>query len=182
MTMFFTSDTHFNHKNIIEYCKRPWQTIEDMNNGMIDKWNSVVGVSDTVVHIGDFAMGPKAERYGFVKRLNGKIILVKGNHDDVKNNVLTAAGFSSVVDTYEFVDPKYGRVLCEHVPNRMNKHDYMLSGHVHDTWRHLGNIINVGVDVRDFTPKTLDQLVSDTIFQKAVDKLAGFEPKVFHIP
>ena len=54
--VFFTSDTHFNHTNIIQYCQRPFKSTDEMNEAMIDNWNSVVGEDDTVFHLGDFSL------------------------------------------------------------------------------------------------------------------------------
>lgn len=81
MTTWFTSDTHFSHKNIIKYCDRPFADVHEMNEAIIDNWNSVVSADDTVFHLGDVAMGPIAESLPLVSRLNGYKILVCGNHD-----------------------------------------------------------------------------------------------------
>ena len=79
--LFFTSDTHFDHKNIIKYCNRPWETVEEMNQGLIDNWNSVIGPDDTVFHLGDVSFGGNTNLINYVSQLNGHIILIKGNHD-----------------------------------------------------------------------------------------------------
>jgi calcineurin-like phosphoesterase family protein len=80
--VFFTSDTHFNHANVIKYCVRPFASIEEMNRVMIERWNAVVGPEDTVYHLGDFAMGKPSEWPAFLRQLNGaKKILIRGNHD-----------------------------------------------------------------------------------------------------
>lgn len=78
---WFTSDTHFGHKNILEYEKvaRPFATIEEMHEVMIDRWNSVVAVNDIVYHLGDFCFG--RHWLAIAKRLKGKKKLVMGNHD-----------------------------------------------------------------------------------------------------
>ncbi len=78
---FFTSDTHFGHKNILEYEKdaRPFSTIEEMNEIIIERWNSVVTNKDIVYHLGDFAFGRR--NINIASRLNGKKRLVMGNHD-----------------------------------------------------------------------------------------------------
>ena len=79
--LFFTSDTHFDHKNILKYCKRPFSSVEEMNQGLIDNWNSVVGKDDTVFHLGDVTFGGNTNLIKYVSQLNGHIILIKGNHD-----------------------------------------------------------------------------------------------------
>ena len=53
--VYFTSDTHFQHGNIIKFCNRPYSNVEEMNNAIIENWNSVVGPNDIVFHLGDFA-------------------------------------------------------------------------------------------------------------------------------
>lgn len=80
MTRFFTSDNHFGHTNIIKYCDRPFASSEEMDEAMIARWNKAVRPSDTVYHIGDFAMSfNKVEE--ITPQLNGKKILIAGNHD-----------------------------------------------------------------------------------------------------
>lgn len=78
---WFTSDTHFGHKNILEYEKeaRPFATIEEMHEVMIERWNNVVADKDIVYHLGDFAFGRR--NINIAGRLNGKKKLVMGNHD-----------------------------------------------------------------------------------------------------
>jgi calcineurin-like phosphoesterase family protein len=79
---FVTSDTHFNHVNILKYCpNRGHASVEEMNADMIRVWNEVVGVEDTVYFIGDFAMGKKEYHIDFLNALNGTIRIVPGNHD-----------------------------------------------------------------------------------------------------
>lgn len=58
---FFTSDTHFNHANIIRFCNRPFKDVEQMNETLIANWNRVVGTNDIVFHLGDFCLGGAAE-------------------------------------------------------------------------------------------------------------------------
>lgn len=79
--VFFTSDVHFNHGNIIKYCRRPFDTVEEMNEALIRNWNSVVGPEDVVFCLGDFMFGNINRFWDFRSRLNGKIYLVHGNHD-----------------------------------------------------------------------------------------------------
>ena len=78
---WFISDTHFGHKNILEYEKeaRPFETVEGMNETIIERWNKVVGDKDTVYHLGDFCFGKSS--IAIASRLNGRKLLVLGNHD-----------------------------------------------------------------------------------------------------
>lgn len=79
--IFFTSDTHFSHDNIIKYCSRPFESIEEHDETLVKNWNEKVGKNDLVFHLGDVGFGnPKRIDY-LLNRLNGKIVLVIGNHD-----------------------------------------------------------------------------------------------------
>lgn len=80
---FFTSDTHFGHKNIIRYCDRPFDDVPHMNEMLIKNWNAVVSPEDEVFHLGDVALGPWVEWEGILSRLNGTIHLIIGNHDRI---------------------------------------------------------------------------------------------------
>ena len=102
---YITSDTHFNHSNIIKYCNRPFHDIYEMNQAIIDRWNSIVNDNDIVYHLGDFAFirrdnlelsyaqQLRQQIREFVDRLNGKIILIKGNHDKLSNFQAEECGF-----------------------------------------------------------------------------------------
>jgi predicted phosphodiesterase len=82
--VFFTSDTHFYHDNIIRYCRRPFKDAAHMDEVLIQNWNDTVGSDDIVFHLGDFSYGGSAEWVRVLNRLNGKIYLIVGNHD-IKN-------------------------------------------------------------------------------------------------
>lgn len=81
MTVWFTSDTHFSHQNIIRYCDRPFEDTDHMDEEIIRRWNEVVAPIDTVYHLGDIALGTIAKSLPKVARLNGHKIAVLGNHD-----------------------------------------------------------------------------------------------------
>jgi len=81
MTTWFTSDTHFGHKRIIELSNRPFDSVENMNEQLVENWNYFVKPEDTVYHLGDVALGSFLESLAYVGRLNGIKHLVVGNHD-----------------------------------------------------------------------------------------------------
>jgi len=80
LNIFFTSDTHFGHKNILKYCNRPFVNVEEMDEVMIERWNGRIGKNDSVYHLGDFSFSSNPKTY--FERLNGKKILIIGNHDN----------------------------------------------------------------------------------------------------
>jgi calcineurin-like phosphoesterase family protein len=81
MTTWFTSDTHFGHAAILGYCRRPFSSVEEMDQGLIQLWNAVVSRRDEVWHLGDFGYGPSDRMRSVFQRLNGKKRLIIGNHD-----------------------------------------------------------------------------------------------------
>jgi calcineurin-like phosphoesterase family protein len=118
---WFTSDHHFNHDNVIEFSKRPFENVEVMNEALIENWNKYVKPEDTVYVLGDFCF-KKADRerfnmFNILKRLNGTKVLVIGNHDYSKNHMYQC-GFDVVV-RYATVDlGKNMRVFLSHKPYR----------------------------------------------------------------
>ena len=96
---YFISDTHFGHKNVIRFCDRPFKTVTEMNNSMIEIWNSVVSDADTVFVLGDVFLCPEEEAKEYIERLNGYKVLVKGNHD-YSEKVMLRVGFDEFHRTY----------------------------------------------------------------------------------
>ena len=80
--LWFTSDTHFNHANILKFTNRPFENIAEHDEALIKNWNDRVGNDDTVFHLGDFCFGSPQKIMEIREKLNGNIILIRGNHDD----------------------------------------------------------------------------------------------------
>jgi calcineurin-like phosphoesterase family protein len=160
MPDFFISDTHFGHHNVIRYCNRPFASVEEMNRVMAERWNAVVGQYDRVFHLGDFSMGPKILRPNYLAALSGYKILIRGNHD-APAEVMLKAGFNEVHESFVYDDKIHEPRLLVHIP--LGIIGKALCGHVHQAWvRHSDekrDIINVGVDVWNFYPHTLDALL-----------------------
>ena len=175
--IYFTSDTHFGHLRIIELSKRPFRDLAEMNETIIRNWNETVQPDDTLIHLGDFAMGPKIEHPNFFRRLNGRKVLIRGNHDQSHEKMI-AMGWDEV-DIRRYMELDGKKLYLSHVPvgndrpetpDRYYKeeftklptepYDFWLCGHVHNSWKRRGNVINVGVDQWDFRPQTLQQLLT----------------------
>lgn len=169
----FTSDTHFWHARICELSKRPFSSVEEMNEELIKRWNERVRPEDSIYHLGDFQMGQnfKTNLPGLVPRLNGIKHLVRGNHDRQPEFYLDA-GFTSVQDKLELTlwanDPPPLRsrsaykVLLQHKPLIYMEevpYDFVLHGHLHGIYRSRSIQIDVGVDVRDYAPSTFEELI-----------------------
>lgn len=157
---FFTSDTHWQHGKIIEFCKRPFKDVHEMDEGMIARWNEVVGPEDTVWHCGDVALGNQKNVASILSRCNGKKHLIWGNHDDRK--IISGLGcFETMQDVAEIkVDGE--RVFLSHFAHRVWNKSYRgtfhVFGHTHAGLSAMGRSIDVGVDNWDFYPVTLDQI------------------------
>lgn len=81
VNIWFTSDLHFGHRNIMKFCNRPWETVEEMDKALINNWNSVVGKNDIVFDLGDFAFASNSKWKYILNQLNGRHYLILGNHD-----------------------------------------------------------------------------------------------------
>ena len=168
---FFTSDTHFNHENIIKFCNRPFKDVEQMNETLIANWNSVIRTEDTVFHLGDFCLGGAAEWTKVLDRLNGKIYLILGNHD-LKNLRQGFIGrFEHVAMQMHIMVGKQRIYL--HYPflcfEGGYKNIWQLFGHVHTRNNNTDldsqrlqylypTQYDVGVDNNDFTPVSFEQI------------------------
>ena len=155
--VFFVSDTHWWHTNIIKYCNRPFDTVEEMNENLISNWNSVVNKEDTVFHLGDFAFCGVTKYKSILEQLNGNIILIKGNHDHFK---CVDKFFSEI---YQQVTLRIGDkiVYLNHYPFlNFPEECYQLHGHIHSIGNSSvsKNQYDVGVDNNDFIPITWKQI------------------------
>jgi len=167
---YYISDHHFHHANIIEYESRPFENLSDMDTFMVSAWNATVSPEDTVIYGGDLALGSirgyKSRITPLVASLNGKKILVKGNHER-SQKTSRAIGFDET-HSYYFKDGvlvvhdlmKQWDRLCQQI----NEADYVLYGHVHrkllDAPVVAGKkkFINICVEHLDYIPRTLEEL------------------------
>lgn len=168
--MFFTSDTHFNHKSILKYCDRPFDTVEEMNEQLIANWNSVVKPKDVIYHLGDFAYGSKEEMSKIFHRLNGRKHLVFGNHDDNRVKKLNWSTVNSYIEIkYKRKDlteiPNSVKLILFHFPieewNGKYHGFYHLHGHSHGRCKKDSSFlrVDVGVDSNNFTPVHVEDLL-----------------------
>jgi len=153
---WFTADTHFGHSNIIKYCNRPFKTVEIMDAVLIRNWNARIKPHDLVMFLGDFAYKDKARVEDYLSKLHGHITFIKGNHDN--NNSLD----TRILDmTINIANRNF---YCVHDPaNASLKYKYVLVGHVHNKWkvqvRERSTLINVGVDVWNYSPVDINEIL-----------------------
>lgn len=169
--VLFTSDTHFGHRNIIDFCDRPWGSVEAMNEGLIERWNKVVKPEDTIYHLGDFAMTISDDEIrAILRRLNGTKIIILGNHDErtiarhsseFKGDDLFRAVYPGIK---EIKHQKKYIVMCHYsleVWNRSHWGAYHLYGHSHGTLPEDSHrrSFDVGVDPNGYFPVSFDEVV-----------------------
>ena len=164
--IYFTSDLHLGHRGIIEMQNRPFKSVEEMNRSLIENYNSVVHKNDTVYILGDISHHMPIERVNeLMGKMNGKKILIKGNHD--KKYLLEL--FEEICDFKTVsLDGVYFALM--HYPMlswpKKNKESIQLHGHIHAdmTYNEQNRNENirrydVGVDANEFYPVSVKQIV-----------------------
>ena len=156
--IYFIADTHFNHENIIKYCDRPFSNAKEMNEYIIQKWNSVVKEDDIVYHLGDVGFGTTEMLKELISRLNGTKILLRGNHDFKRGvNGWKEVGFSEVYKKRIELE----NLVLTHAPIEIvEKGKINVFGHIHDKPLderfNKDNHICVSCDVVDYMPQMIE--------------------------
>ena len=163
---FFTSDTHFFHANILKFVDdkghkiRPFSSVEEMHESMIERWNSVVKDNDYVYHLGDVTFDYAYAFNSLMSRLRGKKRLIIGNHDKIWNPALKA--HFEKADLWKGF--KEHNFTATHMPHRLESlrdGHFNVHGHTHQNMMEDLRYINVSVEVRDYTPVHVDQIVKE---------------------
>lgn len=179
---YFTADTHFGHINIIKYCNRPFDSVEEMNERIVENFNKVVQPEDTLIHLGDVSMGKIEDTIEWARKLNGHKILIPGNHDRVwvGETLTRQLKYKELYEDIFQVIPHpthtfFGEemVLMSHFPyagdhteedrhqefRPYNQGRFLLHGHIHDEWKiKEGRMLNVGIDEWDYRPVSVDEI------------------------
>ena len=169
--IFLTADTHYSHHKVIEYCNRPFSSVEEMNEALIANWNRVVKPIDTIYHLGDFALCKPAQAIEIAKRLNGHKHLIFGNHDkSLRKSKEFLDLWESTQDLKEIkvsdetaLTGARKIVMCHYPLLTWNGSSYLnfsTHGHCH------GNLFDdphalrcdVGVDCWNYTPVSFEQI------------------------
>ncbi|EEI69944.1 metallophosphoesterase [Lentilactobacillus hilgardii] len=195
---FFTADTHFFHERLLgisEFAPRPFLTVEDMNDTIIENWNRRVGKDDVVYHLGDIAIlhtRPEKDAYQRIfevlKKLNGRLILIKGNHDSrnlfkylEKHNYLVGNHLKfEFHDVGVLIKMNHRQYYMTHYPMMMGivKQIINLHGHIHHYSVPIKENINVGVDTPEadylkhkppFGTPFSQQEIEEMVAQKQID-------------
>jgi len=178
--IYFTSDEHHFHKEIIDYCQQPFSTLESKMNTIIDNHNKVVEEDDTVIHVGDFSLFPPKtpdwspiwDTYGYVPMLENVLkrykkvkerILIIGNHDEFSIKEYKEMGFTSVQEYMTFEVEPY-TFFTAHDPSFYQPKIYdriCICGHVHSLFRTIPDrkIFNASVDVNNYMLVSINEVI-----------------------
>ena len=188
MSIWVTSDLHFNHANIIRYCDRPFKDVEDMNRQLIDNWNRRITDDDRVIVTGDLCMGQVSTIPEIIHQLNGTIDLVPGNHDSKPRMEEYIRLYPRIKINPPMCYEKFKEyffVFC-HLPisnpdlieqlQEDNKEIIWVSGHTHDKGPFYNpelNNFNVSIDQTNDHPIQLEELVYHLRLYKALKEAAN---------
>ena len=164
--IFFSSDPHFFHSNVIKYCNRPFTNAEEMNDTLVTNWNTTVPDNAIVFLLGDVSFAKPDQTEKILKQLNGNIYLIRGNHDwnlrGLSKYFVSEKDYMEIEVPDDEVKGGYMPITLCHFPmitwNKAHYGAIQLFGHVHERWLGNNKQINVGVDVWDFKPCTYQQI------------------------
>lgn len=174
-TIYFTSDHHFGHTNIIKFSERPFDSVEEMDEELIKRWNSKISKNDHVYHLGDLGLCKSYRMKDILDQLNGKIYLIRGNHEGAAQ--ANPNRFEWIKDYFELsvpdADAPNGRqkIMLLHYAMRVWRSSFRgtwhLYGHSHGNLPDISTSrsFDVGVDCHDFYPLSYEE-VKHIMFQK----------------
>lgn len=165
---WFTADLHLSHNNIIGYTNRPFKNYKEMDTTIINNINAAVTPGDTLYIVGDFCILNSSRQHtveNYVQRIPGKKILIMGNHDYFPPFKYIEMGFWSVHTSLELNMDGHKLVLC-HDPAAfclVPKECILVCGHIHTLFKSIPakRTVNIGVDVWDFKPVSIEQIVQE---------------------
>jgi len=172
MKDYWTSDLHFGHANVIKYSNRPYESVEEMDESLINNWNKVVTSDDRIWIVGDFSFHKPDMTRQILRRLNGQKFLIFGNHDKKLRKDKTLLGYFQWAGDYREMyvhDPDVSRrgkqkIIMFHyamkVWNGSHRGAWQLYGHSHNSLADDPHSLqmDVGVDANDYKPLTYEQI------------------------
>lgn len=179
--LWFSSDHHFYHNNVIGFCNRPFYNVEHMNKELIRRHNSRVRPQDTCIIVGDFSFGNAQQTKEIVDQLNGTLILIEGNHDkkgtinkfhaSFREATIAIAGYTVSIKHYPLKWPRFSHLKERFVrfikkvpdPRYLDRHpvdkgQLHIHGHTHSPVKFHHNQIHVGVDAWDYYPVSVKKI------------------------
>jgi len=169
--IYFVADCHFGHTNVIKHCNRPFASVDEMNEALIQNWNATVKAQDEIYILGDFTLRPAAKAHDYLSRLNGRKYYIRGNHDRFLDNYEPYESDFVWVKDYHRLVYEGQRFVLFHYPilewDQIHRGAYHVFGHVHngkvskERMAVLDNdrAFNAGVDVNDYRPVSIKEII-----------------------
>ncbi len=176
---YYISDMHLGHKNALIFDERPFETVEEMNEALIRKWNEKVNEDDDVWILGDFCYRSEKDPSFYLKQLKGHKHLVIGNHDKITLKSGSALQYFESVERLQHIkDGEYDVILC-HFPladwNAKRWGSYHVYGHIHNNEDEVSlfmsqqeRALNAGCMVNGYEPVTLEELIKNNEVNKSI--------------
>lgn len=181
MSLYLISDTHLDHSNIIEFCDRPFGSVSEMDQAIQRRWNERVTYEDTVLFGGDLAMARSERAIEYSRQLNGSLVLLDGNHDDIDAHEAPFPVLKSYYFTYEYDGTEY-EFYYTHWPVGTDHHGennhptwseppewfdgWYLHGHVHNNdiegfpfVNPDDHYVNLSAELLNYTPIEIEELI-----------------------
>ena len=179
--MYFTSDLHLGHENILAHCQRPFTNVEEMNEALIENWNRKVQPDDEIYLIGDFAYRSACPAVEYLRRLNGQKHLIIGNHELWIQNDPALSRFFVTVDHMRVIRLDNAMITLCHYPmfewngsrralDQRTSLSWLIHGHIHnrrdiDSFRYIQEnlpcALNAGVDINHYEPVSFEELLAN---------------------
>ena len=180
MEIWLTSDTHFSHQKPFLYEPRGFTSVTEMNQAIVERWNSVVQTEDLVYHLGDVALSDTQDAIKYIKQLNGKIIWIRGNHCTV-NKILKIQNACPNIHLLDGLNSSYATIIksgkwrfyLSHYPTLTGNFDekhlnhclISLHGHTHQQTNFLQSnnpfLYHVGLDSHNCYPVNLEEIKTE---------------------
>lgn len=161
---FFISDTHFYHEGVINYDNRPFSSIIEMNEALIDNWNKTVNKGSIVYMIGDFCWRGPNTAIKILDSLNGQIHLIKGNHDKVNKEMIKR--LASISDLKKVRAGEH-RLLLSHRPFRTwegrGERYFNIHGHCHGNLEEWFGALDISCNLYNYTPIHIDVVIENVL-------------------
>ena len=181
---YYISDTHFGHANIMRLCNRPFSSVEEMDNIIINNWNNKVMPEDDIFFLGDFCFKSGKAPQEYLKRLNGHKYFIIGNHDQsIKKDIRGLSKYLEDITYYLEVKDEDSKIILMHYPilewNGYFHNTLHFYGHIHNNTKNdtyhiihkIPNAYNVGADILDFTPQNKNDVIKMNLeFNKKYSK------------
>lgn len=177
--IFFTSDLHLGHQNVIRFCQRPFDTAKEMDAALIANWNARVTNADTVYILGDLIFRAEEPADTYLRQLKGKKHLIIGNHDRTWLDKGDYSTYFESISRMDVINMPQGKCTLCHYPMMSFEGRYLIYGHIHnnrsDTYwpllKTMDHALNAGVEVNGYRPVSFDELVANNAAFRAAPVL-----------